>query len=77
VKAASSSEHWKVELGSFAENVKVALVLVVELGGPVAIVVSGAVKSIVQEYVGGLGSTLPARSIARTANVWRPALRLA
>jgi hypothetical protein len=50
VKAAPSSEHWKVEPDSLAVKANVAEVLVVVLpaAGPEVIVVLGAVVSIVQ-----------------------------
>ena len=40
--------------------------------GPLSIVVSGGVVSTVNVRVAGVGSTLPAWSIARTLNVWSP-----
>ena len=43
--------------------------------GPDVIVVSGAVVSTVNVRVAGVASTLPAASIARTANVCSPAAR--
>ena len=64
-----SSLHWNVTPISVPENVNwVALVLIVPLG-PVLIVVSGVVVSTVKDRVAGVGSTLPAASIARTENV--------
>jgi hypothetical protein len=47
VKAASSSEHWKL-LDSSAENLKLADVLPFGFGGLASIAVSGARVSIVQ-----------------------------
>ena len=40
--------------------------------GWLSIVVSGAAVSIVQVKLAGVGSTLPAASIARTEKVWEP-----
>jgi hypothetical protein len=39
-------------------------------------VVFGAVTSIVHTLAAGVPSTFPARSLARTSNVWFPAVRL-
>jgi hypothetical protein len=58
-----------------AEKLKVALPLVVVAGGPEVIVVCGAVWSIVHVWVAGVGSTLPARSVAWTRNWWLPGVR--
>ena len=71
---ARSSEHSNVEPGSSEANVIVSVVLVVVPDGPL-IVVSGASRSSIQVYVAGLGSTLPAKSIARTWNVCEPCAR--
>jgi hypothetical protein len=57
---AESSEHWKEEPDSLAENVNVAPVLVVDPLGPESIVVWGGVLSIVQLREAGDASTLPA-----------------
>jgi hypothetical protein len=46
---APSSEHSNAEPGSSAENVKLALVLVVSASGPVSMVVSGGSVSTVHE----------------------------
>ena len=40
--------------------------------GWLSIAVSGAAVSIVQVKLAGVGSTLPAASIARTEKVWEP-----
>lgn len=77
--AAPSRAHWKVEPGSFDENVNVALVLVVAEGGPESIVVSGGVVSggpepTVQIHAAGVGSVLAgfAASVARTRKLCSP-----
>jgi hypothetical protein len=76
---ALSSEHSKVEPDSLEENVKLALVLVVVAAGPEPIVVSGAVVSgggwIVQLWLAGVASTLPAASLARTSKLCAPTAR--
>ena len=69
-----SSAHSNVAPGSFEENTKVAVVRAVVVAGPSSIVVSGA-RSIVQAWVAGLASVLPAASVARTRSVWSPAAR--
>jgi hypothetical protein len=76
-KAAPSSPHSKVAPVSLAENVNVALVLVVVAGGLSPIVVSGAVVSTVIARLAGLVSVLPAASMARTSKVWAPSARAA
>ena len=43
--------------------------------GPELIVVWGALVSIVQVKVAGVGSVLPAGSVARTWKVWEPSVR--
>jgi hypothetical protein len=55
-----------------AEKVKLAEVWFVGSAGPSAIELSGAVRSIVQEYESGLVSVLPARSMARTSKLCPP-----
>ena len=72
---AASSEHSNVEPASVAEKAKVALVLCVVAGGADVIVVFGGAVSTVQERVAGVGSVLPAGSVARTAKVWAPSAR--
>jgi hypothetical protein len=78
-KAAPSSLHSKLEPDSLDENVKLALVLVVVAGGALPIVVSGAVVSgggwIVQLWLAGEASTLPAASLARTSKLCAPTAR--
>ena len=62
-------------LGSSEENSNVAEVEVLGSEGPESIVVSGAVVSIVQVWLAGLWSVLPAWSVARTEKVCEPSLR--
>ena len=57
--------HWKVELPSLEEKLKVAPVALVGFVGFESIVVCGAVRSIVKVRLDGV-STLPATSVART-----------
>jgi hypothetical protein len=67
-----------VEPASLAERVKVALVSMVGSIGPESIVVSGGVLSTawtVQPKLAGVGSTLPAASVARTSKVCGPTAR--
>lgn len=66
VKAALSSEHSKVEPGSFDSKVNAADVEVPGPLGPVRIVVSGGVVSTVHVRSIGVGSTFPKPSVART-----------
>ena len=65
-----------MEPGSLAEKEKLALVAFVGLAGAVSMVVLGDVVSTAQERVAGVGSTLPAGSIALTSNVCELSLRL-
>jgi hypothetical protein len=51
-----------------------ALVLGVVVGGPEAMVVSGAAVSTVQLYDAGVWSVFPAPSVARTEKVCGPAV---
>ncbi len=69
--------HWKVAFGSFEENVKVGVGSAVAPDGPVSIVVSGGIPSTTMFRESGVGSMLPAASIARTSKVWGPSLRFA
>ena len=71
---AASSAQSKLSPASLLENRNSALVLAVVAGGIASMVVSGA-RSIVQARVSALSSTLPAASMARTANVWSPSPR--
>ena len=50
-------------------KLKLALVLLVAGGGAEAMVVFGAVASIVHVWLAGVGSVLPAGSVARTRKV--------
>jgi hypothetical protein len=76
---APSSEHWNVEPGSLAENVKVAVVEFVLALGPDSMIVCGGVvstaASTVQVRVAGVVSALPTASVATTRNVCEPVLR--
>ena len=74
--AAPSSEHSNVEPCSLPEKLNVAFVLwVVAAGAPEPIVVFGAAVSMLQEWVAGDWSVLPAASVARTRNTCGPAAR--
>jgi hypothetical protein len=72
-QAPPSRLHWKVDPASLDTKLKVAEVEVVLVGGPLEIVVLGGVVSplggalTVQLRVAGVGSVLPAASVARTA----------
>ena len=52
-----------------------AVALVVEPDGPPSILVSGAVVSTVKLREAGVGSGLPAGSVARTSKLWPPSAR--
>jgi hypothetical protein len=74
----ASSEHWNVEPASLDENVNDALVEIVVEGGPESMLVLGGVVSggrMVHAWLAGVVSVFPDRSVARTANVWLPAIR--
>ena len=71
-KAPASSLHSKVLLASVDVKLKLALVLLSIAGGLAVMLVSGAVVSIVQVKLAGVGSVLPTASIARTWKVWLP-----
>ena len=64
--AAASRRHWNVEPSSVAVKLKVGVLSLVVLDGPLVIVVSGGVVSTVNARVAGVGSVLPAGSMART-----------
>src|ERR687896_1464121 len=67
--AAWSSEHSKVTPASVAAKLKLAFVLVLSTGGAEVMNVSGGVPSpatMLQLYVAGSSSTLPAASVPRT-----------
>ena len=68
-----ASLHSKVA-GRVAVNWKVMFRPDVE-PGPEVIVVSNRLASTCHAYVAGVGSTLPAVSLARTENVWSPVRR--
>jgi hypothetical protein len=77
---APSSAHSNRAPERVAENVKRAAVSVVGLAGPESRLTSigaggGGGPSIVHVYDSGVGSTLPAGSMARTSKVWSPAAR--
>ena len=67
MKAPPSRLHSKLEPGSEEEKPKEGSLLAVGPEGPESIVVCGAAVSIVIETLAGLGSTLPAGSMARTS----------
>jgi hypothetical protein len=67
--------HWKLDPDSGEENVNVGVGSLVVPEGPESIVVSGGVASTVNVRESGVGSTLPAGSMARTENVWEPSAR--
>ena len=75
MKAAPSSEHWKLLPALSAEKAKVALLWFVSTGGFAVKVTLGDTVSTVQVQLAGAGSTCPTLSIARTENVWAPAER--
>ena len=75
MNAPASSAHSKLAPGSLL-NTKLAAALLLSAFGPEVMVVSGGVVSTVQEYVAGLGSVLPAVSLARTWKLWLPSVRL-
>src|SRR2546426_8186346 len=72
-KGEPSRVHSNVLPASVEVNVNSPTWLLDSAGGFVVIVVSGAVVSMVQVKLAGVGSTLPAGSIARTWKVWLPA----
>src|SRR5687768_1772370 len=66
VKALPSTLHSNVAVGSSEVNVKSPVGSSVGLGSAVVMLVFGAAVSIVQSYVAGVASVLPAASVART-----------
>jgi hypothetical protein len=74
-KAAESKRHWKLEPGSLEAKAKVGVRSLVGPEGPAVIVVSGAAVSTVKELVAGVGSVLPAASVALTSKLWGPSAR--
>src|SRR5436309_14209036 len=73
LKATPSSLQSKVLPALVAVKLKLAVVLLVRAGGLAVMVVAGAVVSMVQVKLAGVGSTLPTESIARAWKVWLPA----
>ena len=71
---AASTRHSKVAPGSLV-NPNVGVVSIVCAGGTEASVVSGAVASIVNVWVAGVASRLPAWSVAHTEKVCAPSAR--
>jgi adenine deaminase len=74
-KAPASSLQAKVLLALVDVKLKLALVLLVTAAGLAVMVVSGNEVSIVQVKLAGVGSVLPAESVAWTWKVWLPAAR--
>src|SRR5215210_7420913 len=70
--APASTRHSKLEPAWSAENANVGVASFVRPAGPLSIVVSGAAVSTVKPRDAGVGSTLPAKSVARTSNVCAP-----
>ena len=71
------SLHSKSAVASFEEKTNVAVVWTVTPSGPLSIEVSGGVVSrggsrTVHSWIAGVASTLPLRSMARTARLWSP-----
>ena len=77
--AAASSAQSKVAPlpASGDEKSKRAVVADTAPVGPMSMRVSGVDESMVQAWLAGAASALPARSVARTARVWAPSSRLA
>ena len=71
-QAPPSTRHSNVEPVSVAVNENVGVLSVVVPVGPAVIVVSGGVVSTVNDRLAGVGSVLPAASVARTSNVCAP-----
>jgi hypothetical protein len=69
LKADPSRLQANVEPVSLAVKLKLGDALLTEPDGPAVIVVSGAIVSTVQVRLAGVGSTLPAESVARTWKV--------
>ena len=79
VNDAPSRAHSNADPPSELAKVKLAVVTVVVLAGPLAIVVSGASRSAgggatvtTHTCAAGVGSALPPAAIARAVNVWPP-----
>ncbi len=73
VQEPPSIRHSKVEPGSLELNVNVGVVSFDGCAGVESMLVTGAVRSIVQVSLAGVASVLPAGSVARTSKVWLPA----
>ena len=71
-QAPLSRAHSKRLPDSVALKVKLASVALVGLLGPLPMVVSGGVRSMRQLWLAGIGSVLPAASVARTRKLWLP-----
>ena len=75
--ASLSMRHLKVEPVSVESKEKVGVLsLVVPVGPPVIVVFGGAVST-VKSREAGVGSVLPAVSVARTSKVWAPSVSAA
>jgi hypothetical protein len=77
VNAAPSREHLKLEFDAEEVKLMLASVAVLDAAGPAVIVVSGGGTdaSTVQAAEAGVGSGLPAASIASTRKVCEPTVR--
>ena len=73
--APPSTRHSKVEPTWSEESVNAGVVSLVDPNGPLSIAVCGAAVSTVKLRDAGVGSTLPAGSVARTSKVWEPSAR--
>jgi hypothetical protein len=74
-KPPPSSWHWKVLPASVDVKLNVADVELLGFGGLAVIVVFAAVRSTVQVTLAGVGSLLPAGSVALTWKVCAPSAR--
>src|SRR5687768_1514289 len=71
-QAPPSTRHSNVEPASSAENAKLGVSSLEGSAGAASSVVSGASVSTVHAWEAGVGSGLPAASVARTSKVWPP-----
>ena len=71
---APSTWHSKLEPLSFELKLKLGVVLPEGSDGLESIVVFGGVRSTVQVWLAGVASVFPDVSVARTSNVWLPAV---
>ena len=69
------TKHSNVEPGSVEVNVNVGVLSLVNPVGPPVIVVSGTTESTVNVRLAGVGSMLPAVSMARSSKVCSPSVR--